>query len=156
MTRESVVDLVPKALYDLYRAAGTGDDKVAHDEQKQRRARDVAIRFAQKCKARVQRNAGGAESPHSLETNRALAADILNHRAIRQAISMMQDADWVSMETAAFAHGMSKLTLERRLEAHLQPPLTPEEEARGVLARPAWRLQLADLGHARRKEHKRP
>ncbi|UPG92794.1 hypothetical protein [Luteibacter aegosomatissinici] len=155
MPKESVVDLVPKALYDLYRAAGAGEDKLPHDEQKQKRARDVAIRFAQKCKARVEKEAGGALNPHAPGTKRALAGDVLNHRGIRRALSMMDDGDWVGVEVAAFAHGISKLSLERALKAHFEPELTEEEKKRGVLPPLAWRVQLINLKHARRKEHRR-
>ncbi|QWT22105.1 hypothetical protein KPL74_08870 [Bacillus sp. NP157] len=155
MPKESVIDAVPKALYDLYRAAGKGDDKVPHDDKEQKRARDVAIRFARKCKARVEREAGGPLNPHALGSKRAVAVDALNHRGIRRALSMMQDADWVGVEVAAFAHGMSKLSLERALKAHFEPELTEEEKKRGVLPPLDWRAQLIDQGHARRKEHKR-
>lgn len=154
--KESVIDAVPKALYDLYRAAGTGEGKVPHDEEKQKRARDVATRFAKKCKARVEKNAGGPLNAHLLGTKRALADDILDHRGIRRTLSMMDDADWIGVEVAAFAHAMSKLTLERALKAHFEPELTPEQKRKGVPPPAPWRVQLINQGHARRKEHKRP
>ncbi|GAA0913231.1 hypothetical protein GCM10009552_28910 [Rothia nasimurium] len=153
MATESVIDVFPSVIYDIYRAKGKGLRKMADDPHARNLARAFATTFIREREKDFKKTSGTSPKGASVVDQRMMGNRVLSHADLMAQYSAMRPDDWVAIATAAFYHGRSQKHLTDKLRASEKPVNDGQNcDEKGDYAAKTvpWRVDLIERGLARR------